>query len=217
MTRLELYNILKEFKGKKMEEKLSLLDDRLVELTSCPVEEKYVLTRSLRLFKTNFKQKWISARHIDERFLQNNAEWFKASLKLPVWSHKPGRPVKQFQELSDRSKRRRTKALQAQVPVEELTYAARVSQSTSGNTDRSVIIKEITSTPTRAKKYRKIIYSAKKEHASKKYTPQEALALFVEGDFTRRQWELIQVAKKFTVVIHISKKRRRSVTRRKKT
>lgn len=71
MTRLELFEILKEFKGKKMDEKFSLLEDRLVELTSCPVEEKNILARSLRLFKTIFKQKWLAAHHTDERFLQN--------------------------------------------------------------------------------------------------------------------------------------------------
>lgn len=30
----------------------------------------------------------------------------------------------------------------------------------------------------------------------KKFTPQEALAIFVEGDFTNRQWEVIQNATK---------------------
>lgn len=57
-------------------------------------------------------------------------------------------------------------------------------------------MKEITATPTRATKIRKIISSAKKDQMTKKYTPQEALALFVEGDFTRRQWELIQGERK---------------------
>ncbi|KAL4706858.1 hypothetical protein ACJJTC_010092 [Scirpophaga incertulas] len=136
ITRSELYNILKGFKGKKIDEKFTLLEDRLAQLTSCP--------------------------------------------KLPLWpSQKPGRPVKQFHELSERSKRRRTKELRAHVPVEELTFAACVSQSTSGNKVSSKMIKEITSTPTKAKKFRRII-SSEKDHDKMKYTPQEALSLFVE-------------------------------------
>ena len=81
--------------------------------------------------------------------------------------------------------------LRKQVSVDELTYAARMSQHTSGNTDVSKFIKEITATPTRAKKYRKAFNSAFKKVTVNKLTPQEALGLFVEGDFTRKQWELI--------------------------
>lgn len=99
---------------------------------------------------------------------------------------------KTFKELSDCSKRRKTKKLHEQVPVEELTYAAGMSRHTSGNTDVAKVIKEITATPTRAKKYRKVFNSSLKKVTVKKFTPQEALTLFVEGDFTRKQWELIQ-------------------------
>ena len=134
ITRRELYGFLKEFKGKKIDQKFTLLEDRLAQLTSCQTENRNVLSRSLRHFKTSFKQKWTEALNIDERFLKNNEEWLKTSLKLPSWSsHKPGRPVKQFHELSERSKRRRTEELRAHIPVEELTFAARVSQGTSGN------------------------------------------------------------------------------------
>lgn len=179
---MELYEILKEYKGKKIDEKLTLMEDKLVKLTSCPTNERNVLSRSLRHFKTSFKQKWVDARYTDERFLKSNENWLKTALELPSWSHKPGRPVKEFHELSERSKRRRTEELRAQIPVEELTFAACVSQGTSGNSGTSKIIKEITSTPTRAKKFRNII-STKKDHVVRKYTPQEALSLFVEGNF----------------------------------
>lgn len=67
-----------------------------------------------------------------------------------------------------------------------------MSQRYSENTDVAKVIKEITVTPTRAKKYRKVYNSTLKKVTVKKFTPQEALALFVEGDFSRKQWELIQ-------------------------
>ena len=76
--------------------------------------------------------------------------------------------------------------LRKQVSVDELTYAARMSHHTWGNTDVSKFIKEITATPTRAKKYQKAFNSAFKKVTVNKLTPQEALALFVEGDFTRK-------------------------------
>ncbi|CAG5056982.1 unnamed protein product [Parnassius apollo] len=193
---MELYTIIKEFKGKKIEEKFSLLEERLVQLTSCPPKETTVLTRYLKYFKTSFKERWSAARNTDKRFVKNNMEWLNVSLELPTWTHKAGRPTKEFRELCDRSKRRRTQDLRDRVPVEELTYAARVSQGTSGNIDASKIMKEITSTPTRAKMFRKAISSAKNVPIARKYTPQEALALFVEGNFTRGQWELLQGGRK---------------------
>lgn len=88
--------------------------------------------------------------------------------------------------MTDRSKRRKTKELREQVPVEELTFAASVSQRTSGNAPASKLILDATSSPTRAKRYRKVIASVQTPKV-KKYTPEEALNLFIEGDFTRRQ------------------------------
>lgn len=85
---------------------------------------------------------------------------------------KQGRPNKAFQELTDRSKLRKTMELQEHVPVHELTYAA--SQRKSGNLEASKIIKEATATPTRAKKIKKALAGAQKESV-KKHSASEAL------------------------------------------
>jgi len=106
---------------------------------------------------------------------------------------KPGRPSKAFKELSDCSKPRKTKDLREQVSVEEFTYAASVSRRTSGNNNAAKLIKYVTTTPSRATKCRNVI--TQKQLITKKFTPQEALAIFV-GDFTRKQWEVIQSASK---------------------
>lgn len=59
-----------------------------------------------------------------------------------------------------------------------------------GNAATSELIKDATSTPTRAKRYRKVI-NATQVPKIKTYTPEEALHIFVEGGFTREQWELL--------------------------
>lgn len=82
--------------------------------------------------------------------------------------------------------------------VEELKYAAQVSQRTLGNTDVAKVIKETTAMPTRAKKYWKLYNSASKKAMVKKFTPQRMLALFVEDDFIRKQWELIKIETKIS-------------------
>ena len=92
--------------------------------------------------------------------------------------------------MSDRSKRRKTKEIREQVSVEELTFAASVSQRMSGNVSASKLIKESTVTPSRATKYRKLIDAAQKPRITKN-TPEESLNLFVAGVFSRRQWDLL--------------------------
>lgn len=192
--------MLKDYKGKKVDEKFVFLKEKLVQITKCPDQQKSVLSRTLQLFKSDYKKRWIDASYKHESFLKNNEQWLTSTIKLPYSSVKTtervGRPSKLFEELSNCSKRQKTRDLREKVPVEELTYAASVSQRTSGNADVAKIITEITSTPTRATKFRKIIASAHKEAVVKKFTPQEALVIFIEGDFTRRQWEVIQSASK---------------------
>ncbi|XP_050500763.1 uncharacterized protein LOC126880756 [Diabrotica virgifera virgifera] len=70
ITRMELYTIIKDFKGNKIEEKFSLLEERVAQLTLCPSERRSVLTRSLKYFKTSFKKRWSAARNTDRRFLE---------------------------------------------------------------------------------------------------------------------------------------------------
>lgn len=107
---------------------------------------------------------------------------------------KAGRPTKEFKELSDQAKRRKTKDLREQIPCEELTYAAQMSQRAAGHGDAAKVMKDMTLTPTRAKKYRTRYSST--ENQVKKHTPSQALAIFVEADLTRKQYEVIHSANK---------------------
>ena len=190
-TRRALYDIMRECKVKKIEEKFEFLVQKLAEITQCPKDKNGILDRALRFFKTQFKQRWVAASRKEERFICNNEEWLTSPIQLPNFSAEPTyKPTKCFMDLSDRSKRPKTRELREQVPAEELVYAAGIIQ----RTDASVMIKEIMSTPTRATKIRKSFASIRKQVSVKKHTSQEALAIFVEGDFTRRQWEVIHSA-----------------------
>ncbi|CAI6352668.1 unnamed protein product [Macrosiphum euphorbiae] len=172
-SRSQLCEILKDCKGKSLEEKYLFLEEKLMKITNCPEEKKNVLSHSLKFFKSDYKKKWIKASYQDERFIKNNENWLSSSIELPYWpvkpttTLKPGRPSKAFKELSDCSKRRKTKDLREQVSVEELTYAASVSQRTSGNNNAAKLIKYVTTTPTRATKCRKLITTAQKQLITK--------------------------------------------------
>lgn len=181
-----------------MDEKLLFLEKRVVEITKCPDGKLDTLKHTLSHFKSDLKIKLRATNYKHERFLKNNAQWLKSSLSFATsqtTTEKPGRPSKEFGESSERTKRRKTKDLREKVPVEELTFAAQMSHRAEGNKDVSKIIKDLTFSPTRATKFRKILYSTP-ENKIKKHTPSEALAIFVEGDFSKRQWNILHSSNK---------------------
>ncbi|CAG9558530.1 unnamed protein product [Danaus chrysippus] len=190
-SRKSLYMIFKESPAKNLDDKVSFMENKLREMMKCPRNEFQTLGHDLRHFKSDLKKRWVSCNYIEDRFMKKNERWLSNSIPVHTWKQntKPGRPSKDFQELTDRSKRRKTKQLREEVPVEVLTFAASVSQNVSGNAAASKLIKDATSSPTRAKRYRKVINTTQ-EPKIKKYTSDEALRIFIEGGFRRKQWEL---------------------------
>jgi len=195
-TRRELYQIIKKSTERLTGDKLIALEDELIKKTQCPEEKKSEFRRTLRYFKSDFQKKWVASNYMEERFLMNNENWLNNLIQLPTWKTiKASRLVKGFQESSDRGKRRKTQDLRKQVSVEQLTYAVCMSQKAAGNNDVSQIIKDITVSPTRAKKFRASVINAETKTV-KKLTPSQALSIFVDADLSRKQYEIIQGANK---------------------
>lgn len=196
VCRKTLFMLFKESTSRTLEDKVAFMEHKLREMVKCPQHEYHTLSHDIKYFNSDLKKRWISSNYIEERFLKKNEKWLSTSIPVHNWAkNSTGRPRKHFQELHDRSKRRKTKELREQVPVEELTYAASVSQRMSGNAAASKLIIDATSTPTRAKRYRKVINTAQKPRVNR-YTPEQALQIFIDGDFTRRQWELLHDSNK---------------------
>lgn len=191
----ELYGFIKNCPMKNLDQKILFMEEKVLEIVSCPKTD--VVKRSLRYFKSDFKRKWEESCRKSDRFLEKNQVWLKKKNNIPTWTHKSapksGRPSKPFEELSDRSKRRKTHGIRSENSAEELTFAASVSQRASGNTNLSKLITEATATPTRAKKLRRGLFQ---KETIKQHTPFEALSHFVEADLTRKQYEVIQSANK---------------------
>ena len=82
-SRSQLCEILKDCKGKSLEEKYLFLEEKLMKITNCPEEKKNVLSHSLKFFKSDYKKKWIKASYKDERFIKNNENWLSSSIELP--------------------------------------------------------------------------------------------------------------------------------------
>lgn len=153
MTRKSLYEVIKECSGRKIDQKFEFLENRLKIITKCPENKQGSLRHALKTFKFHLKKRWTVASNREERFLTKNEQWLNTSIALPTWTtKKPGRPTKNFKKSSDQTKRRKTKNLREQVPCDQLTYAAQMSQRAAGNSDASKVMKDMTLTPTRAKK-----------------------------------------------------------------
>lgn len=195
-TRRELYDILKESQSRTIDEKLLFMENQIKEITNCPDVEKSSLKRSLRYFRSEFKQRWSLAYNKEDRFLQQNAEWLVGIVRVPAFvSQIPGRPSKDFAESSERSKRRKTEDLRQQTSTEELTFAASMSHRAAGNPAAADLIKQVTETPTRASKIKKKLVMSEKSEI-RKHTPTEALGILIDAELTKNQYEVIRDANK---------------------
>ena len=96
--------------------------------------------------KSEFKQRWISAAREKKRPIK-----------------RPGRLSLPFDELSDRSKRRKTENLRKTVSRDKLKYTICASLYSSGERNASKILKDITTYPERATKYNQAFHRKQKE------------------------------------------------------
>lgn len=106
----------------------------------------------------------------------------------------PGRPQKTFSELSESSKRRKTKDLRSS-DLKELAYATQMKLRKTGETEASKIVKVLTKSPRRAKKYaaamKKIITEEDKEVGTK-LGHLRALFMYTEARLTQAQYEIVR-------------------------
>lgn len=128
----------------------------------------------------DFKRKWVESSYRKILFLENNKSWLEGSFAIPISCSKQGRPEKSFEELCNRSKRRKTEKFRETAQTDELAYAVQMKLRESGNSAASKVLTEILKTPQRAMKYKKA-YSDSLKAKHDKVTILEALSMFVES------------------------------------
>ncbi|KAJ8936203.1 hypothetical protein NQ314_012452 [Rhamnusium bicolor] len=143
----------------------------------------------------DFKKKWVESNTQDARFLKRNRVWPETYIEFTKYcseNKKKGRPEKTFENISERSKRQKTKKLQAQHSLGELSYAAQMSLRSSGQIDASKVIKDVTTTsPKRALKYR-TAYKQLDIPQTRKLQGTEALSIFIDAALIREQYNKIR-------------------------
>ena len=160
------------------------------------------------LFIVKTRQRWDKAGRHRSRFRTQNQEWLKVpamnkpltptvsscrSLAGASGGCGPGtsrdRSRLSFSERSVRSKRRDTSSL-VQLSADKLLHAAKRRLRAEGQNDLSFVIKQAAATPTRPAKVRRLLRRPPNQPVM--YTPEEALRLFVDGNFTKNSWQLIR-------------------------
>ncbi|KAF2902686.1 hypothetical protein ILUMI_03500 [Ignelater luminosus] len=105
------------------------------------------------------------AKNRDDYFFQKFDCWLNTKVSFLVEAKSKrlstGRPQEEFDQLSDRSKRRTTKDIRSKYGTAELSYAAQMSLRSSEKLDAPVVVRDISSSnPSKAKKYRKVANSS---------------------------------------------------------
>lgn len=175
--------------------KLNYLKDQLLSREAYSEDQILKLKRSFAHFKSEIKHRWTKAQYKEDNFIKYNRSWLDGTFEIPVVEtsqKRPGRPSKPFEDSSERSKRRKTEELRSNFEKEIIIHAAKVELGKSGKKDASNVLKDITSTPTRATKYKKAFYRTKSRSEQPSLRPMQALQMFVDAELTQGQYEIIR-------------------------
>ncbi|KAL4721260.1 hypothetical protein ACJJTC_000227 [Scirpophaga incertulas] len=202
VTREFVFRKARDYTEPNFEKKLDLFEFEIINAPSFPIDQKTKFTKTFSRLKSEMKLKWQTANRTESVFLKKYHNWLQNTLEIPKTTILPerlntGRPSKEFGELTESSKRRKTSHLRNEYKAETLLYAGQMTLREKGNVDSAYVIKDVMSSPTRGHKYREAFRkSATPEAKIKQLSPTEALSMFVEASLTRKQYEIIRESAK---------------------
>lgn len=196
VTRKYLFDRMTSANLPNLEEKFDFLKVQLFSTEGYNNDQIETLKQNFAYFKSQFKSRWTKAHNKEDVFLKYNESWLNGTFAIPVADsplNRSGRPEKSFEELSERSKRRKTEAIRSNFDKEIIMHAAQVELRKSGKRDASNVLKEITASPTRATNYKRAYFRTKSsKDKTSPFTVQEAIQMFTDADLTREQYEIIR-------------------------
>lgn len=161
----------------------------LFDISKLPEEEIREIKKKLRTFISRVIDKWKESNRTLDRFEERNKDWLDSDLILVAQStaHR-GRPSKEFEECTPKYQMQKVSPLVNATTSQELMVATRVSLFKAGKRSASEMVSLIDSDENIAAKIKKI--DSSKPYTT--YTPDEALALYVDGNFTKHSYKLMQ-------------------------
>lgn len=148
-----------------------------------------------------YKSRWEACGRKLDYFLIKNDEWLNENIYITVNAHQitpryfKGRRQLEFEESSERSKRRKTEDLRETKNVLELAYATHMSLRAQGNIDAATVVKDaVFSTPKRAQTIRKAYKDSMLK--TQPFSNEKALSILVDAKLTKFQYNIIRLAAK---------------------
>lgn len=146
-------------------------------------------------FTSQLKLRWDKHYGIINKFVEGESNWLALYEEFPFVEHTRsarntvGRPCKSFSESSVWSKRRKTSSLVDNYSVDELTFAASTSLHMGGRRKAATVVRDMSFSSNIPETHTRLVQN---ELSIIKYTPEEALALFVDGRLTKNSYTLMQ-------------------------
>lgn len=186
----------KNINEKSFSEKIDKVQEIIINKYSLNSKEKKKFIIKFSKLKSEMKSRWIAAKRTEDKFLTMNRDWLQGTISMTRKKiSSVGRPSKDFEDLSERSKRRKTEPFRKEMTAPELLYASQMVLRQSGNIGGALVVKDIITSPKRGDKYRKALQeSNKSDIAARSMTPTQALSIFVEAALTRIQYEIVRTS-----------------------
>ena len=151
-------------------------------------------------FNSFVSSRWKSCNRTRKVFENKYYDWLDESILFfenqPEPGSSKGRPHKSFIDLGEKRKKRKILPLLENYSTAELTFAARRSLESSGQRNASRVLKEVSeNSPGRATKIRKALNTLPLKPI--KYTPEEAVAFFIDARLTKKSYTLMQQGAKY--------------------
>lgn len=166
-------------------------------ITNITEESERIIKMKLAKLSSTFASKWTAAGKSKERFIAKNKEWlegedikFKVIYQQPQQSTsqeaaKAGRPRKDFEDSSYKTKKRRVEDLTQSRSAEELLTAAEVAVRSTGQRNVAKVIRNLSERDST---------SAQTQVVADKLCGDEALALYVDTGLTTNAYKQIRKA-----------------------
>lgn len=194
-TRLQLFNMMQQQNLPTLSEKLEYIENYLLNYNKYEEKEIQEIKLAFSYVKSEFKRRWMAVHKRSDLFTKKNHGWLQGIFTLPRIAKRSGRPSVCFEDLSDRSKRRKTEELRKSTDIQVLSYATQMKLHEKGKRDASKVLKDLTISPTKATRYKKA-YSTIMQEKKKQLTPLHALLMMVEAGLSRKQYEIVRSTNK---------------------
>lgn len=183
-----------------LNENINVITEIIEMEVSTKTKQTYTLPTDLKdamgRLISKLKDKWQQCYRRETTFFQKYDEWLNVPVPFVVGNkantsgeNTTGRSSTSWEDLSERSKRRRTQKIRTEYTAQELSYATQMSLRSVGNLNAAIVVKDVgLGSPSTGRKYREPLQSI----SEKTLSPDAAVSLIVECKLSKSQYQSLR-------------------------